>query len=232
MEYILRSSVGFKLVKTGITYAEQKDDTMQVVPDIVNSSSECSDPNDPFEAKPDTKGLSSIIWKDAADEYRSLLVIREAELVLAKAQLTGNKKHDWYLNNRITELESTIDNLKKWLTESKENTQILEQPTTNKKVENPDNLSIPDVDLKKQQTLEDGNPKVKFYSGPDVAEALGMSVDSALGIWCSNGTPVIHLRQGEDCNDLRKLLSWSDVTPEQLLAVRAWLQEHQGGDQC
>ena len=109
--------MGFRLIKTGRTYADKKDHAMHVVHDLVDSSLQCPTPDDLSETKPDTQVLSPIIWKGTIDECRSLLVVREAELVLAKAQLTGNDRYDWYLNNRIANLEIQIRDLYKWLTE-------------------------------------------------------------------------------------------------------------------
>jgi len=65
-----------------------------------------------------------------------------------------------------------------------------------------------------------------------VPEVLGMTIDRALEIWRRQGTPVIHLSQGVNCLDLEKLLSRSDTPPEHLEAVKTWLQEHKGGEQC
>lgn len=62
-----------------------------------------------------------IIWETGnVDQIRSLLVLREAELVLAKAQLTGNDYIDWYTKNRIRDLEKKMADLRKWLTEAME----------------------------------------------------------------------------------------------------------------
>lgn len=70
-------------------------------------------------------------------------------------------------------------------------------------------------------------------SGLDnVFNTLCMTVDQALELWRQHDAPVIHLSQGINCFDLEKLLSRTDVSPEHLEAVRAWLQEHKGGEQC
>ena len=61
-----------------------------------------------------------IIWKGTVQEYRSLLVVREAELVAAKAQLTGNDRADWYVRNRIHDLEIKVADLRKWLAKAME----------------------------------------------------------------------------------------------------------------
>ncbi len=55
---------------------------------------------------------------------------------------------------------------------------------------------------------------------------LGMSFEEALEIWSKEGKPIIHLRPGENCFDLEKLLSHRDVKDEHLLAVRRWLKEN------
>jgi putative DNA primase/helicase len=52
---------------------------------------------------------------------------------------------------------------------------------------------------------------------------LGMPVSEALKIWTAEGKPLIHLGPGVNCLDLEKLLS-SNVKPEHLKAVRAWLE--------
>ena len=59
-----------------------------------------------------------IIWKGTSDEYRQALVVFEAEVVLAKAQLTGDPVRDWYARNRILDLEMKIGDLNKWLVET------------------------------------------------------------------------------------------------------------------
>ncbi len=69
------------------------------------------------------QGLTStppIIWETGnVDQIRSLLVLREAELVLAKAQITGDDYMDWHARNRIIDLEIKIASLRKWLTEAR-----------------------------------------------------------------------------------------------------------------
>ncbi|MDY6833910.1 MAG: hypothetical protein SVY53_03820, partial [Chloroflexota bacterium] len=48
----------------------------------------------------ESKKVAPIIWREGnVHQIRSLLVLREAELVAAKAQLTGNERADWYANN-------------------------------------------------------------------------------------------------------------------------------------
>ena len=61
---------------------------------------------------------SYIIWNGTASEYRSALVQKEAELELAKAQITGNAHADWWIKNRIATLQPQIADLKKWLAEA------------------------------------------------------------------------------------------------------------------
>jgi hypothetical protein len=57
----------------------------------------------------------------------------------------------------------------------------------------------------------------------DYAALLGMPLEDAIGLWQSAGAPIIHLGSGENCNDLEKLLSNSDVKREHLEAVKCWL---------
>jgi hypothetical protein len=61
---------------------------------------------------------SIMIWEARVGECRSLLVLRQAELLLAKAQLTGNEYCDSYIQNRIQNLDLEIANLKRWLDEA------------------------------------------------------------------------------------------------------------------
>lgn len=73
------------------------------------------------EAKPQViaelqlRKVQPIIWHGTVDEYRSVLLIKEAELVAAMAQLTGYAPHDWYAKNRILTLEQHITDLRTWL---------------------------------------------------------------------------------------------------------------------
>ncbi len=60
---------------------------------------------------------------------------------------------------------------------------------------------------------------------PDV---LGMSVEKAIELWRKEGAPVIHLRAGENCLDLEKLLANKEVKLEHLLAVAGWLRQRGG----
>lgn len=63
---------------------------------------------------------SAVVWKGKPSEYRSLLVMREAELVVTKTQLTGNDHADWYVKNLIHNLENKISDLRKLLAEAME----------------------------------------------------------------------------------------------------------------
>jgi len=110
----------FKLVKTGKTYAEPVGDSSK----ICREESEYHQPDVPQaeikQASGDEVGfVSPIIWETGnVAQIHSLLIVREAELMVAKAQLTENPVHDWYINNNITQLEIMIADLKKWLTEA------------------------------------------------------------------------------------------------------------------
>jgi len=63
-------------------------------------------------------GTPPIVWKGTVNEYYSLLALRQAELLLAKAQLTGKLIIDWFINNRIRDLEIKISDMKRWLKEA------------------------------------------------------------------------------------------------------------------
>ncbi len=96
----------FKLVKTGKSYAEDKGDTA-IAESKINA-----------EAEQETI-VPPVIWETGnVNQIRSLLVLREAELVLAKAQLTGNDLIDWYAKTRILDLEMKIADLRRWLAEA------------------------------------------------------------------------------------------------------------------
>ena len=82
-----------------------------------------------------------------------------------------------------------------------------------------------------QQASEDSYLASKKHES-DYAAVLGMPVDDAIEVWRSVGAPIIHLGPGVNCLDLVKLLSEPDLTPEHLEAVKAWLQEHKGGELC
>ena len=96
----------FKLVKTGKSYAEPEKPTSTVE---VGGTVDDGDTTVP-----------PIIWEtDNIDQIRSLLVFREAELVLAKSQLTDNQYSDWSTHNRIRDLKIKIMDLRRWLNDAK-----------------------------------------------------------------------------------------------------------------
>ena len=55
--------------------------------------------------------------RDNRREYRSLLILLEAELVVATVQLTGNEHIDFHIKNRIAGLEIQIAGIRTWLTQ-------------------------------------------------------------------------------------------------------------------
>ncbi len=98
----------FKLVETGKSYAgaEQSAPATEAVVTADNG---------------DTP-VPPIIWETGnTNQICSLLVLREAELVLAKSQLTGNKYNDWSTHNQIRDLEIKIADLKRWLAGAEKN---------------------------------------------------------------------------------------------------------------
>jgi len=71
------------------------------------------------------------------------------------------------------------------------------------------------------------NQKTRAQTEQDrVSQTLCMTVEQALDIWTRSGKPVIHLGPGENCFDLDKLLSHSDINPRHLAAMRDWLLMH------
>ena len=96
----------FKLVNTGKSYAEAEGNTPLAEAKIISEAEEQA-------------LVPPIIWETGnIAQIRSLLVLREAELVVAKAQLSGNDYIDWYTKNRILDLEIKIADLRKWLAEA------------------------------------------------------------------------------------------------------------------
>lgn len=59
-----------------------------------------------------------IIWTGTAEEYRSMLAAKEAELRQAISEISDNPETDWYVINRIAALEPQIADLKRWLKET------------------------------------------------------------------------------------------------------------------
>jgi len=68
---------------------------------------------------------------------------------------------------------------------------------------------------------DDGTPP--YTPTNDYVAVLGMPLEDAIELWQSAGGPIIYLGPGENCSDLEKLLSNSDVKPEHLNAVKRWL---------
>ncbi len=97
----------FELVETGKSYAEAEKSTL---------TTEAGGTADDGEAP-----VPPIIWETGnINQIRSLLVLREAELVLAKSQLTGEASKDWHTRNQIRDLEIKIADLRRWLAEAME----------------------------------------------------------------------------------------------------------------
>ena len=67
----------------------------------------------------DSHSVPPIIWETGnVEQICSLLVLRQAELVVAKTHLTGDPDCDWYTNNAILDLEMKIASLRRWLAET------------------------------------------------------------------------------------------------------------------
>jgi hypothetical protein len=105
----------FKLVKTGKTYAEPSGGLTKTSIRVPVSQPDTIRHDDSNQSVI----VPSVIWETGnVGQIQSLLIVREAELMVAKAQLTENPVHDWYINNNITHLEIMISDLKKWLNEA------------------------------------------------------------------------------------------------------------------
>jgi hypothetical protein len=97
--------VRFRLVETGKSYAKPEKP-------IATNEAEATVNNGEVNIAP-------VIWETGnVNQIRSLLVLRQAELVLARSQLTGNAYYDWYTRNRIRDLEIKIAYLRRWLAEA------------------------------------------------------------------------------------------------------------------
>lgn len=96
----------FRLVKTGKSYADDADteEALAIDENVINTRGNKS-------------SVPPIIWETGnSEQIRSLLVLREAELVVAKTHLTAY--HDFYVSNKILDLERKINDLKRWLAEA------------------------------------------------------------------------------------------------------------------
>ena len=97
----------FKLVETGKSYAEAQESAPAAEVEVITDQGRASVP--------------PIIWETGnIAQIRSLLVLREAELVVAKARLTGKDWVDCYIKNRILDLEIKVADLRRWLVEAME----------------------------------------------------------------------------------------------------------------
>ena len=94
------------------------------------------------------------------------------------------------------------------------------------------NINFPREDELEKVLVKTSTTDTSGTNSDRVTDILGLTIDQALTIWRQQGAPVIHLSQGANCVDLGKLLSRMDVSPEHLAAVKTWLQEHRGGEQC
>jgi hypothetical protein len=87
----------FRLVRTGKTYGE-----------VARGISQADE-------RKEHHGRCPVIWKGTLDEYRAMLVLKEAELIVAKAQLTGNRYCDLSITTAILCLEADMTDLRRWL---------------------------------------------------------------------------------------------------------------------
>ena len=91
----------------------------------------------------------------------------------------------------------------------------------------PEDLGYQGYHIKENDTLN--NSSLKSDPLPKTDDTLntpdlGMPIEKVLEIWQKEGAPLIHLGAGENCDDLEKLLKNTNVKPEHLQAVKAWLQ--------
>jgi len=88
----------------------------------------------------------------------------------------------------------------------------------------PNSEAGPDV---KADTKDGADTILDKASHTVVLQELGMTVEKALALWTKEGRPIIHLGPGENCFDLKKMLSRRDINERHLAAVREWLVERQ-----
>ncbi len=90
----------FRLVRTGKNYTEPEEVFTIGEADVNTRNNKSSVP--------------PIIWETGnAGQIRSLLLLREAEVVVAQTHLTGDPYRDWYVNNSVRDLEIKIANLRR-----------------------------------------------------------------------------------------------------------------------
>ncbi len=98
----------FKLVRTGKSYSEGESSVPTAETEVIVDNREQSIP--------------PIIWeKGNVAQIRALLWLREAELAVAKHDMTGKDHVDCYLQSHIYDLEMKIDDLHRWLAEAEGN---------------------------------------------------------------------------------------------------------------
>jgi len=83
--------------------------------------------------------------------------------------------------------------------------------------------TIPTIRAIDSSLKSDSLPKADGHLNPKAI--LGMPISSVLEIWRSEGAPLIHLGQGENCSDLERLLFHHDVSERDLQAVKTWLEK-------
>ena len=114
----------FRLVKTGKVYANVGDEKVEVLSEQAAEAGKAAGGNESTHPPAATASPGpTVIWSGTEEEYLSLLVMRQAELVAAKAQLAGDGYIDWYTRNRIHDLEQKVSQLKAWLAEARKRTE-------------------------------------------------------------------------------------------------------------
>jgi hypothetical protein len=59
---------------------------------------------------------------------------------------------------------------------------------------------------------------------PDLDAARGDIIE----LWITKGRPVVHLGPGENCEDIEKLLSHSNISPPHVTAINKWYADNGG----
>jgi hypothetical protein len=118
---LFEETMRFKLVRTGRSYSDASSNASVVAPDGTTQGQRTINVapiENAVHPKKEPANAPIVVWKGTVNEYRSLLIVLEAELIAVKAQLSGNASIDWYAKNRILDLEIKIADVRKWLAEA------------------------------------------------------------------------------------------------------------------
>jgi hypothetical protein len=97
-------------------------------------------------------------------------------------------------------------------------------PTSPFQPSGPDEIRPPGGTGRLQDFLTNGGSDVNENIEVDWRDiSLGMPLQDVVKLWQSAGAPLIHLGPGENCEDLKTLLSDPDISTKRIEAIRMWL---------